>query len=200
MQASHFPGKLMCSNDNDLLLCSHPWEGKCWISNRFVQNALWRKTQGTEKHSPGLCSSALWNSNGNVWVTDEAAPKITSLISGQNRGLSLPLWLTQHTECPAAPEYFALLEFLIPFLFKVVKLFSFNQANSLEAGGKLCLPRRKILFWGSWFYHVTITPLLSRLFFLLNTHAHHMPNDLQFKKNTHNAFCTARQYPAQMHP
>lgn len=141
-----------------------------------------KKNAGHRKALPGLCSSALWNSNGNVWVTDEAAPKITSLISGQNRGLSLPLWLTQHTECPAAPEHFALLAFLIPFLFKVVKFFSFNQANSLEAGGKLCLPRRKILFWGSWFYHVTITPLLSRLFFLLNMHAHHMPNDLQFKK------------------
>lgn len=34
---------------------------------------------------------AFWNTNGNVWVTDEAAPKITPLICGQNRGLS-PLY------------------------------------------------------------------------------------------------------------
>lgn len=34
---------------------------------------------------------AFWNSNGNVWVTDEAEPKITPLICGQNRGL-FPLY------------------------------------------------------------------------------------------------------------
>lgn len=33
----------------------------------------------------------------------------------------LPLRLTQNVGCPAVPEYFALLAFLIPFLFRVVE-------------------------------------------------------------------------------
>lgn len=46
------------------------------------------RTAGHGISSPGLDSSELWTSDGNVWVTEEATPKIIPLVSGQNRGLS----------------------------------------------------------------------------------------------------------------
>lgn len=103
-QTSHFPGKLTSSNDNDLLLCRLPGGGEGWIHSRFVQKAIQRKKHGAVgKHAQSLCSSELWNSDAQVWVTDEAAPKITPLISGQNRGLS-PFMISTACWMPSSPR------------------------------------------------------------------------------------------------
>lgn len=101
-----------------------------------------KETRASGKDSQGLCSSELWNSNGNVWVTDEAAPVITPLIAGQNRGL-FPFMINTACWMPSSPRILCTLGIPILFLFKVVKLSSFNQANSLEVASETWSSRRK---------------------------------------------------------
>lgn len=61
------------------------------------------ETRGSGKGSGGLCFLELWNLNGNVWVTDEADPEITPLISGQNRGL-FPFMINTACWMPSSPR------------------------------------------------------------------------------------------------